>query len=83
LNTLLEKSTTHPSFDQPRHPTLARRGLVVVFASTFLELIGVFMLNPLLLITLKAQGLSTAMARVGAGVCCEFCGSKVFNKFQI
>lgn len=35
---------------------------MVVFASTFLELIGVFMLNPLLLITLKAQGLSTAMA---------------------
>ena len=34
----------------------------MVFASTFLELIGVFMLNPLLLITLKAQGLSTAMA---------------------
>ena len=43
-------------------PGLARRGLVAIFGSTFLELVGVFMLSPLLLILLKGDGLSTAMA---------------------
>lgn len=41
---------------------LARRGLLAVFGSTFLELVGVFMLSPLLLILLKGDGLSTAVA---------------------
>lgn len=41
---------------------LARRGLLAVFGSTFLELVGVFMLSPLLLILLKGNGLSTAVA---------------------
>lgn len=52
----------------PTHPTatlrhgLARRGLIAVFGSTFLELVGVFMLSPLLLILLTGDGLSTATA---------------------
>lgn len=37
-----------------------RRGLVALFASTFFELTGFFMFAPLLLFTLKAQGLATA-----------------------
>ncbi len=37
-----------------------RRGLLALFASTFFELTGFFMFAPLLLFTLKAQGLSTA-----------------------
>lgn len=43
-------------------PQLARRGLVAVFGSTFLELVGVFMLSPLLLLTLKANGETTLLA---------------------
>ena len=49
-------------------PTLARRGLWVVFGSTFLELIGVFMLSPLLLLLLKAQGHPTVLAGLFAAV---------------
>lgn len=41
-------------------PAQRRRGLVAIFASTFFELTGFFMFAPLLLFTLKAQGLSTA-----------------------
>lgn len=48
--------------------TLAQRGLWVVFGSTFLELLGVFMLSPLLLLLLKAQGQSTVLAGVFAAV---------------
>jgi MFS family permease len=44
------------------HHGLARRGLIAIFGSTFLELVGVFMLSPLLLILLKGNGLSTALA---------------------
>ena len=44
------------------HHGLARRGLIAIFGSTFLELVGVFMLSPLLLILLKGDGLSTAVA---------------------
>jgi MFS family permease len=43
-------------------PAERRRGLVALFASTFFELTGFFMFAPLLLFTLKAQGLSTAHA---------------------
>ena len=42
--------------------TLARRGLLAIFGSTFLELVGVFMLSPLLLILLKGEGVSTTVA---------------------
>jgi len=40
----------------------ARLGLVAVFASTFFELVGYFMLMPLLLLQLKGGGVSTAVA---------------------
>ncbi|WP_234266378.1 MFS transporter [Hydrogenophaga sp. NFH-34] len=40
----------------------AGRGLVAIFGSTFFELIGYFMLMPLLLLRLKGDGLSTSMA---------------------
>lgn len=40
----------------------ARRTLGLVFGSTFLELVGVFMLSPLLLLLLKADGVTTAVA---------------------
>ena len=46
----------------PAPHLLARRGLVAIFGSTFLELVGVFMLSPLLLILLKGDGISTAVA---------------------
>ncbi|HNB46135.1 MAG TPA: hypothetical protein PLL72_18250, partial [Burkholderiaceae bacterium] len=38
----------------------ATRGLVALFAATFLELSGLFMLGPLLLLTLKARGVESA-----------------------
>ena len=40
----------------------ARLGLVAVFVSTFFELVGYFMLLPLLLLKLKGDGVSTAVA---------------------
>jgi MFS family permease len=46
----------------PLPPTMARRGLWAVFGSTFFELVGYFMLLPLLLLQLKGDGVSTAMA---------------------
>jgi MFS family permease len=42
-------------------PALAQRTLGLVFLSTFLELVGVFMLSPLLLFLLKADGVATAV----------------------
>ncbi|MBU3739879.1 MAG: MFS transporter [Rhodoferax sp.] len=44
------------------HHPRARRGLVSIFGSTFLELIGYFMLMPLLLFQLKADGVPTSVA---------------------
>ncbi|QHE84117.1 MFS transporter [Hydrogenophaga sp. BPS33] len=44
----------------------ARLGLVAIFGSTFFELVGYFMLTPLLLLRLKAGGESTALAGVFA-----------------
>jgi MFS family permease len=46
----------------PAPPALARRGLWAIFGSTFFELVGYFMLLPLLLLRLKGDGVSTAMA---------------------
>ncbi|MCW5655116.1 MFS transporter [Hydrogenophaga sp.] len=46
------------------HP--ARLGLFAIFGSTFLELVGYFMLTPLLILRLKADGVSTALAGVFA-----------------
>lgn len=48
--------------------SLARRGLAVLFASSFLELTGYFMLSPLLLLRLKAEGVDTAMAGLFAAM---------------
>lgn len=45
----------------PRPPR-ATRGLVAIFCATFFELVGVFMLGPLLLLRLKDDGQSTAVA---------------------
>lgn len=44
----------------------ARQGLVAIFGSTFLELVGYFMLAPLLLLRLKGEGVPTALAGVFA-----------------
>ena len=44
-----------------QHPR-ATLGLVSIFGSTFLELIGYFMLMPLLLFRLKADGVPTSVA---------------------
>lgn len=44
------------------HHPRATRGLVSIFGSTFLELIGYFMLMPLLLFQLKADGVPTSVA---------------------
>ena len=55
-------SAASNSTPQVLHHGLARRGLVAIFGSTFLELVGVFMLSPLLLILLKGNGLSTSVA---------------------
>lgn len=43
-------------------PALARRGLWAIFGATFFELVGYFMLLPLLLLRLKGDGVSTTLA---------------------
>ena len=43
-------------------PPHARLGLVAIFGSTFFELVGYFMLLPLLLLRLKGDGVSTSLA---------------------
>ena len=43
-------------------PASATRGLVSIFGSTFVELIGYFMLLPMLLFQLKTAGVSTSVA---------------------
>ena len=43
-------------------PHTSRRGLRVIFGSTFFELVGYFMLLPLLLLRLKGDGVSTSLA---------------------
>lgn len=46
----------------PSRPPHAGRGMTAIFGATFCELVGVFMLTPLLLLRLKDGGVSTAMA---------------------
>ena len=48
--------------------TTPQRGLLAIFASTFFELIGVFMLQPLNLLRVKAMGVDTATAGLFAAV---------------
>ncbi|MBU7575912.1 MAG: MFS transporter [Hydrogenophaga sp.] len=56
-----------PTGTLPGHPPAeARLGLVAIFGSTFFELVGYFMLTPLLLLRLKGGGESTALAGVFA-----------------
>ena len=43
-------------------PARASMGLVAMFGSTFLELVGYFMLSPLLLLRLKGDQVSTTLA---------------------
>jgi MFS family permease len=43
-------------------PARARLGLVAIFGATFFELVGYFMLLPLLLLRLKGDGVSTTLA---------------------
>ena len=52
----------------PPPPALARRGLWAIFGATFFELVGYFMLMPLLLLRLKDGGVSTSMAGLFAAV---------------
>ena len=52
----------NPSPTGSSPPPGTRRGLRAIFGSTFLELVGVFMLSPLLLFTLKADGHPTWLA---------------------
>lgn len=52
-----------PIGDPPPHATL---GLAAIFGATFFELVGYFMLMPLLLLRLKDLGQSTALAGVFA-----------------
>jgi len=49
-------------------PEHAGRGLLAIFGSTFFELVGYFMLMPLLLLRLKDGGVSTSMAGLFAAV---------------
>jgi MFS family permease len=52
-----------PARTAPSHPPAhARLGLVAIFGATFFELVGYFMLTPLLLLRLKDGGESTALA---------------------
>jgi MFS family permease len=47
----------------PRHQSAgARLGLISIFGSTFLELVGYFMLSPLLLLRLKGADISSTVA---------------------
>lgn len=48
----------------PAPPDRARLGLLAIFGSTFFQLVGYFMLMPLLLLRLKGDGVSTALAGV-------------------
>lgn len=48
--------------------TAPKRGLLAIFASTFFELTGVFMLQPLNVLRVKAMGVDTATAGLFAAV---------------
>ena len=54
--------STHKATASPAPAFLARRGLWAIFGATFFELVGYFMLLPLLLLRLKDDGVSTSLA---------------------
>jgi MFS family permease len=58
----------------------ARIGLAAVFGSTFLELIGYFMLLPLLLLRLKSADVSSTLA--GLFAACGWAGIFLFTPFS-
>jgi len=58
----------------------ARLGLAAIFGSTFLELIGYFMLLPLLLLRLKAGDVSSTVA--GLFAACGWAGIFLFTPFS-
>ncbi len=58
----------------------ARLGLTAIFGSTFLELIGYFMLLPLLLLRLKGADVSTTVA--GLFAACGWAGIFLFTPFS-
>ncbi len=62
-----------------RHPQ-ARLGLTSIFGSTFLELIGYFMLLPLLLLRLKSADVSSSVA--GLFAACGWAGIFLFTPFS-
>lgn len=65
----------------PGHsPPNARLGLTSIFGSTFLELIGYFMLLPLLLLRLKGADVSTTTA--GLFAACGWAGIFLFTPFS-
>ena len=59
---MIHTPTTPPASDGPMPPPGASLGLVAIFGSTFLELVGYFMLSPLLLLKLKGADVSTTLA---------------------
>ena len=58
----MNHSTPPPAPEQGPHLAGARLGLISIFGSTFLELVGYFMLSPLLLLRLKGADVSSTVA---------------------
>ena len=70
-----------PTGRAPRHTrSHARLGLAAIFGSTFLELIGYFMLLPLLLLRLKGADVSSTVA--GLFAACGWAGIFLFTPFS-
>jgi len=76
--THLPHAPTHPSAEPPP-PALARRGLWAIFGATFFELVGVFMLAPLLILQLNRDGVSNTLA--GLFAACGWVGIFVITPF--
>lgn len=64
----------------PYRPRHAQLGLFSIFGSTFLELIGYFMLLPLLLLRLKGADVSTTVA--GLFAACGWAGIFLFTPYS-
>jgi MFS family permease len=64
MTTTPSKPAIAPAIAPTLPPPGAALGLVAIFGSTFLELVGYFMLSPLLLLKLKGGDVSTTVAGV-------------------
>ncbi len=64
----------------PHRPPHAQLGLLSIFGSTFLELIGYFMLLPLLLLRLKGADVSSTVA--GLFAACGWAGIFLFTPYS-